>query len=71
MKEEILEMFSDGGKISSKRVIAFLMTIVLCVVVFLWPENYQLIDALMFFIAGLVGFTVANKHKAFQKDKPE
>ena len=63
-------MFSEGGKISSKRVIAFIMTVVLCVVIFVYPENEKLIDSIMFFIAGLIGFTVMNKHKNF-KDKTE
>lgn len=65
--EGIIEMWSEGSKISSKRVIATLMTLVLCVVIFIYPENHKLIDSLMFFIGGLIGFTVANKHRSFNK----
>ena len=66
--EYLREMLSEGSKVSSKRVLSLLMTLVLIAVIFIWPENYQLIDGLMFFIGGLVGFTVANKHKSFNSE---
>lgn len=65
----ITEMWSERAKISSKRVIATLMVVVLCVVIFIWPDKLQLIDAIMFFIAGLIGFSVVNKHKAFKDEE--
>ena len=63
----IREMLNEDGKISSKRVIAMIMTVTLVVVVVAYPDKQDLINSIMAFILGLVVSSVANKHKAFNK----
>lgn len=62
-------MLDEGGKVSSKRFLALLFSLVaIYLFIFDGTENgIRKIDAILMFIGSLLTLTVANKHKAFQK----
>ena len=66
MNEFITSLFSDGNKVSHKRVLAVLFSLVAVYLLIFEPHTAKL-DALFIFISGLVVSSVANKHKAFVK----
>lgn len=68
MSNFIKEMFSEGSKISSKRVLTALFSLLL-IYLAIFDQVEWLIDGLLWFIAGLVGLTVTNKHKSFNKSE--
>lgn len=60
-------LVSEGGKTSSKRVLAIAFSLV-AIYLLIFENNQDKLNSLLIFIGSLVGLSVANKFKAFNQD---